>query len=543
MKTTPSRQQTKGSKKIMKKNIKANQSVKKNSLIAKNQSQNARNTLSKILNGFNDYSLVADFDKLADCDAIVYYFGAEAFSQKQKNVEAIIETHALDFQLEELKLSDKKNIHFIGRSGPVWIICQQPSSSMQHGGLLDESSYTFAREQFGVVLSQAKSLKLNSFSIYFQQATNEEHSGAIVGLELASYQFLNIFKNEQWLAFKPFNIQLNVQQKTLSEALSKSSAVQLARHLVNLPPNIVNPASVQELVEAIPFSKKMKITTWDEKKCEAEGMNLFLAVGAGASISPRMIRLSYRPSGSKLQKPVAFVGKGVTFDTGGLDIKPSSAMRLMKKDMGGAAAVVALAYWVDAVGYERPCDFYLALAENAVDGFSMRPSDVYKSRAGYLVEIDNTDAEGRLVLADVMDVAITQKGPDEPEYLIDIATLTGAIKVALGSDVAGLFTNDDDLGREMSLAGQRAGDLNWRMPLIQKYFSGMSSQFADFKNSADGFGGAITAALFLQKFAGQKKWAHLDVYSWNDKPTGALTAGSASGQPVQAMIEWLKAIV
>lgn len=531
MKTTPARKQTKGSKN--KKTQTANIQL----------GQGAGATVKKILGGFNNYSLVTDFNKLSDCDAIVYYFGSEAFAQKQKNIEAIVETHALDFQIEDLKSADKKNVHFIGRSGPVWIICQQPQvGHTQHHGLLEESSYAFAREQFGAILAQAKALKLKSLSVYFQQATPEEQSGAIVGFELASYQFLNIFKSEQGLLFKPFKIQLNTYQKVLDQSLKKASAVQLARHLVNLPPNIINPASVQELVENIPFSKKTKITVWDEKKCEQEGMNLLLAVGAGASISPRMIHLSYRPPGSKAKKPIAFVGKGITFDTGGLDIKPSSAMRLMKKDMGGAAAVVALAYWVDAISYDRPCDFYLALAENAVDGFSMRPSDVYKSRAGYLVEIDNTDAEGRLVLADVMDVAITQKGSDDPEYLIDIATLTGAIKVALGADMAGLFTNDDDLALEMSKAGQRAGDPNWRMPLVQKYFSGMSSQFADFKNSADGFGGAITAALFLQKFAGQKKWAHLDVYSWNDKPTGALSSGAASGQPVQAMIEWLQSL-
>jgi len=218
-------------------------------------------------------------------------------------------------------------------------------------------------------------------------------------------------------------------------------------------------------------------------------------------------------------------------------------MRLMKKDMGGAAAVLALAYWADQSGYQAPCDFYLALAENSVDAKAMRPSDLYTSRAGHIVEIDNTDAEGRLVLADVMDVAVTQKGADEPEVIVDVATLTGAIKVALGAEIAGLFCNDDALALQLQKAGQRAGDLNWRMPLLNRYFSSLSSNFADFKNSADGFGGAITAALFLEKFCGGKKWAHLDVYSWNDKTTGALSFAGANGQPVQALIEWLKSRV
>jgi leucyl aminopeptidase len=278
---------------------------------------------------------------------------------------------------------------------------------------------------------------------------------------------------------------------------------------------------------------------WDQKKLLSEGMNLIAATGGGSDTPPRMVRIKHRVKG-KTKKPIAFVGKGITFDTGGLDIKPSSAMRLMKKDMGGAAAVLGLAYWAVHSGYGRDCDFYLALAENSVDARSMRPGDVYTSRAGYVVEIDNTDAEGRLVLADVMDVAATQKGKDEPEILVDIATLTGAIKVALGAEVAGLFCNNDSLASQMQAAGTATGELNWRMPLVQKYFSSLSSPFADFKNSGEGFGGAITAALFLEKFAGGKKWAHLDVYSWNDKANGALTTAGGNGQPVQSMIEWLK---
>ena len=215
-------------------------------------------------------------------------------------------------------------------------------------------------------------------------------------------------------------------------------------------------------------------------------------------------------------------------------------MRLMKKDMGGAASGVGLAYWVAHSNYGRACDFYLALAENSIDANAMRPSDVYRSRAGYLVEIDNTDAEGRLVLADVMDVAAKKTAKDEPEYLIDLATLTGAIKVALGADMAGLFSNNDKLADQIVKAGQVVGEPNWRMPLVQKYFASISSNFADFKNSADGFGGAITAALFLEKFCNNVKWAHLDIYGWVDKPTGSLSTAGGNGQAVQTLIQWLK---
>lgn len=508
-----------------------------------------KKSFSTVLEPHNNFTLVTNFSKLSECDAIIYYFGAKEAKNKLKNLEALVETHALDFQIDELKKTDKKNIHFIGRNGPVWIVFETVGINSDHDGLLNESAYAFSRDQFGTIMGQIKTLKLKSVSIYFQGAENVVTEGAVVGLELASYNFLTHFKalvGHSSLSVEkaePLKIQLNIKSENLKSALQKAVAVQVARHLTNLPPNVVNPASIEQLAYELPFSKNTEIIVWDEKKCEAEGMGLLCATGAGSPTAPRMIRFKYRPSTkNKNKKPIAFVGKGITFDTGGLDIKPSSAMRLMKKDMGGAAAVLALAFWADSSGYDRPCDFYLALAENSVDGFSMRPSDVYKSRAGYLVEIDNTDAEGRLVLSDVMDVAVKQTGLDEPEYLVDIATLTGAIKVALGSETAGLFCNDDKMAQQLMTAGQRSGEPNWRLPLISKMFSDLNSQFGDFKNSGGGFGGAITAALFLQKFVDNKKWAHLDVYCWTDKSTGALSGGGATGQPVQSVIEWLESL-
>jgi leucyl aminopeptidase len=288
-------------------------------------------------------------------------------------------------------------------------------------------------------------------------------------------------------------------------------------------------------------------------------MGLHLAVGQGALHGPRMIHLKYRPkktSSSKLassksaasksvggksnSKPIAFVGKGITFDSGGLDIKPSSGMRLMKKDMGGAAAVLGVALWAELSQINLDLDFYIGLAENAVDQKSFRPSDVVTARNGMSVEIHNTDAEGRLVLADLLDVAVTKAGVDEPEIVIDVATLTGAIKVALGADLAGLFSNSDQLSDEIQSAGQKAGDLNWRMPLYLKYTHGMSSSFADIVNAIDGFGGAITAALFLEKFVRNKPWAHLDIYAWNDKNSGSLSFSGGNGQAVQCLVQFLK---
>lgn len=479
-------------------------------------------------------------------EGFVYVLGSSSQPARHKEYKKIIEIHSLAHQKKNLLLSDKRQTFFMGLSGPVWIIQAGTKAKGQHHGLIDESSYAWFRDQAGGVMAQMKSQGLNSVLVNVIDCGEEIIRPMLIGFELATYHFLSAYNKKPATQLK-LNLQAHgrtkLNQTLIQNAQVEARAVQIARHIVNLPPNDLNPESYEKIVaKEMKFPKSMSIEVWDHKRLAQENMNLILATGQGSSTPPRMIHLKYRPTKKTSKKPIAFVGKGITFDTGGLDIKPSSGMRLMKKDMGGSAAVLGLAYWVAHSNYDRPCDFYLALAENAVDGKSMRPSDLYRSRAGYLVEIDNTDAEGRLVLADVMDVAATRKGKDEPEILVDIATLTGAIKVALGAEVAGLFSNDDKLAQQMTEAGQRAGDLNWRMPLIQKYFGTLASPFADFKNSGEGFGGAITAALFLEKFCGGKKWAHLDVYSWTDKPSGALLATGGSGQPVQAMIEWLKSV-
>jgi len=378
--------------------------------------------------------------------------------------------------------------------------------------------------------------------IEFNGTKESQILGALVGFEIGSYHFRQFVDGVSLSDLPKVAMTKSMgpwDKALIREAVLRARAVNLARHLVNMPPNDLNPRSFAEISKNWKWPATLKVSIWNTQKLEQEGMGLHVGVGQGAVHGPCMVHLKYRPVKKSKLKPVAFVGKGITFDTGGLDIKPSSGMRLMKKDMGGAASVLALATWVADSKYPGPVDFYLALAENAVDGKAFRPSDILIARNGLKVEIDNTDAEGRLVLADVLDVAVSQKGVDEPEIVIDVATLTGAIKVGLGADIAGLFCNDDELALSLTQAGQRAGDLNWRMPLFEKYFSSMSSPFADFKNSGESYGGAITAALFLQRFVRGKKWAHLDVYAWTDKAQGALLSSGGSVQPVQCLIEFL----
>ncbi|MGZ3768010.1 MAG: M17 family metallopeptidase, partial [Bdellovibrio sp.] len=469
----------------------------------------------------------------------VYFLGVD---DANKYV-SLVTQHSLNWQTASLKQSDREFVYFVGQEGPVWILRPCAKASLGHSGLLDETSYAWARDQFGSLVSHFKAHHLKNVQIEFHGTEEVQDLGALVGMDIASYNFRQFVDGKQLKDLPQVSLKKTlggIEKSLVKDAVIRARSVNLARHLVNLPPNDLNPTTFAELAaKNISFPATLKVDVWNVKKLAQEKMGLLLAVGQGSKSEPCMVHLKYRPAKKSKMKPVAFVGKGITFDTGGLDIKPSSSMRLMKKDMGGAASVISMALWAAESNYPGPLDFYLALAENSVDSKAFRPSDVVVARNGMSVEIDNTDAEGRLVLADVLDVACTMSGSDEPEYVIDVATLTGAIKVGLGSEIAGLFSNDDELATGLTTAGQKAGDLNWRMPLFEKYFGEMSSPFADFKNSGASFGGAITAALFLQKFVHGKKWAHLDIYAWVDRAQGAFSASGGNGQPVQCLIEFL----
>lgn len=470
----------------------------------------------------------------------VYILGLE----DRNRLSQWIDQWAPQFQKANLKKNPREVLQFTTDHGPVWILSpKRRTGPFSHQGRLEESSYSWMRDQMGGLVSLFKAYHIEQLKIELHSTDEEQELGVFAALEMAAYNYRNVIEGKGLgdfpeTTFKKFGGALS--ESVMEKAQALGGAVNLARHLVNVPPNFLNPVSyAQFVVRNFSRRKNIKVEIWDEKRLQKENMNLHLGVGQGSVNPPRLVRISYRPRGGSKKRPIAFVGKGITFDTGGLDIKPSSGMRMMKKDMGGSAAVLALAHWASESNYPRALDFYLALAENSVSSRSFRPSDVLTGRNGMKVEIHNTDAEGRLVLADALDVAVTQKGQDEPETVIDVATLTGAIKVALGSELAGLFSNDDRLAETLNQAGQAAGDLNWRMPLFGKYTSGMSTAFGDIVNAVDGFGGAITAALFLEKFVHQKSWAHLDIYAWNDKATGPFGFAGGNGQAVQCLIRYL----
>lgn len=401
---------------------------------------------------------------------------------------------------------------------------------------LKKTLATVAFDAMGEALAQAERLKPSVLEVYLNVDENLLEA-CLSGLEVALYRYRQTsepgFAVRVWHERKPLSL------AQIEKITSRGRAINLARELVNRPPNELQPESYAQLTKAIFNSlKTVKVEIWDEKRLAREGMNLHLAVGKGAGHKPRLVRMSYSPKANDKRAPIALVGKGITFDSGGLDIKPSSAMRLMKKDMGGSAAVVGALYWAALNKLDHPLEGFIALAENAVSAESFHPSDVIQSRNGLSVEIHNTDAEGRLVLADALDVAKTLT--KTPKCIVDVATLTGAVKVGLGAKVGGLFANNEKLRDELWEASASAGDWLWPMPLVQSYANSMKSNFADCVNATDGFGGAVTAALFLQKFIGDIPWAHLDIYAWKDAPEGAVLEAGGSGQGVATLVEWLQ---
>lgn len=472
--------------------------------------------------------------------ALVFVLG----EADKKSAQPFIRKYAPLWQKSQLLKSDKDVLHFASKNGPVWILTQKPiKHNLPHEGRLEEAPYAWHRDQLGQILIAVKNLKVGKLAIHFQNTSEEIEVGSLVGLNLAAYNYRETIKNTKYKDLPKVVVSKvkGVPKGIIEAAAATSLAVNGARHLTNIPANYSNPPAIADFVKNyFKSSKTTTVTVWDENRLKKENCGLILGTGGGAATPPRLVRISYRPKQSSEHRPVAFVGKGITFDSGGLDIKPSAGMRLMKKDMACAAAAFGIAAWAEEIAYPHPLDCYMPLAENAIDANSMRPGDVLTARNGLEVEIHNTDAEGRLVLADALDVAVTQEGKDACEIVINMGTLTGACRVALGQDIGGLFSNRDDLAEDINRAGFRTGDLNWRMPLFQKYTSNFSTSFGDIVNTVDSGGGAITAALFLEKFVKDRPWAHLDIYSWNDRPSGAISQSGANGQSVQCLIEFLR---
>lgn len=349
-----------------------------------------------------------------------------------------------------------------------------------------------------------------------------------LGFGLGSYKF------DRYRTVKSSSAKMLIPQDADATGIKRTLAgVFLARDLINMPANDMGPDQLEVAFRALAAHYKAEVTAVTGDKLLGENFPLIHAVGRASEGEPRLLEMRW---GKKGNPAITLVGKGVCFDTGGLDIKPASSMALMKKDMGGAANVLGLALMIMEAKLKVNLRVIVPVVENSISANAFRPGDIYQSRKGLTVQIDNTDAEGRLILAD----ALTYADEDEPDLMIDMATLTGAARVALGPDIAPYYTDDEDLAHDIAEAGMDTDDPMWRMPLYMGYDKDIRSRAADITNApAGGMAGSITAALFLKRFVSKtKKWAHFDIYGWspNERPHSSV---GGEAQAIRALYYYI----
>ena len=399
------------------------------------------------------------------------------------------------------------------------------------------------RKAAATAARNAKKQKCKTLGISFPYGKDDPEGATQAlaeGVQLALYQD-NRFKSEP--ETKETQVEevdllgLADNEAAIVRANQICSGVFLARQLVAAPANELTPVTMAEIAQEIASTDNLELKILEQEDCEKLGMGAFLGVAKASDLPPKFIHLTYKPQGTPRRK-LAIIGKGLTFDSGGLNIKGAgSGIETMKIDMGGAAATLGAAKAIGQLKPDVEVHFISAATENMISGHAMHPGDVLKASNGKTIEVNNTDAEGRLTLADAL-VFADKLGLDA---IVDLATLTGACVVALGNDIAGLFTPSDNLASELEKAAQGAGEKIWRMPMEDKYFEGLKSGIADMKNTGPRAGGSITAALFLKQFVKDTvDWAHLDIAGtvWADKENGYNSPG-ATGFGVRTLVHWV----
>ncbi len=397
-----------------------------------------------------------------------------------------------------------------------------------------DAAERFAAQAFGATKGSGSEV----LHVLLPGATAAEAAQAALGVTLAAYRF-DRYRTTEKPAAKPSvqTVQIHTDDPKAAETAfaplkALGEAIYFSRDLVSEPPNVLYPAEYAKRMQALE-SLGLEIEILDEEAMMKLGMGSLLGVGQGSVRDSQMVVIQWKGGGDS--QPVAFVGKGVTFDTGGISLKGADGMEDMKWDMGGSAAVAGLMHVlagrkakVNAVGI-------LGLVENMPDGNAQRPGDVVSSMSGQTIEIINTDAEGRLVLADALWYC---QDRFKPKFMVDLATLTGAIIISLGNDLGGLFSNNDELSDNLLAASKAESEPLWRMPMPDQYNKQIESMIADLKNTGNGrAGGSITAALFLQKFVNGVPWAHLDIAStaWKKPSTVPTIPDGATGFGVRLL--------
>ncbi|GBE25400.1 MAG TPA: leucyl aminopeptidase [Actinobacteria bacterium] len=395
---------------------------------------------------------------------------------------------------------------FTGKAGKTATV---PGVGTNYGrivfvGLGDEADTESLRQAAGCAAnatSQSERVVTTLHTVDIDGAT----SAVILGFMLGAYSFTERKSEPEASVTAELVLAGGAQEDEISRGEILAGAVSFARDMVNEPANHKRPSVLADRFRAVTEPHGVTVTVYDEAGIVDERFGGLAAVAQGATNPPRMVVMKYSPEGAT--KTVALVGKGIVFDSGGLSIKSAAGMETMKTDMSGAAAVAGAVSAIARLGLKVNILGITPLTENMTGGAAQRPGDVFTARNGSTVEVLNTDAEGRLVLADGLALAAEAN----PDIVVDVATLTGACMVALGKDIAGVWASDDEVAATITSSASAAGEKFWHMPLEQDYRTLLDSDIADIKNTAGRWGGAITAALFLHHFVGDQPWAHLDI--------------------------------
>jgi leucyl aminopeptidase len=437
--------------------------------------------------------------------------------EKEKDAPAI---RALDRRLKGRLSEQIRKSKFSGAEGSTLLYTAAGNLPASHllligfGKANDISSDTW-RKAGARARREASTVGAEEIAFFFAPEKDpEDAAGAVVeGATLASYRFNKYRSNsnsampvKSLTLFKPGLKGTSSLERSVRTVEQTIPGVFLARDLVNEPPSITTARFLGEQAQLHCRGRGLSVEVWSKRKIETMKLAGLLAVNRGSIEEPRFIKIHYKPNG-KARKKVALIGKGITFDSGGLSLKSAKSMETMKLDMAGAAAVIGT---MSRLPYIRPdveVTGYIPATDNLPGGNAQKPGDVIRYLNGKTIEVLNTDAEGRLILADALALAAKQK----PDYMINLATLTGACMVALGNGVAGIFSNDQLLADNVIRCARAAGEKLWQLPLVKEYREALKSSVADMKNVAGAHGGAITAALILQEFVDDIPWAHLDI--------------------------------
>jgi leucyl aminopeptidase len=463
------------------------------------------------------------------------------FSALKNSIAVLIlsEEQTKKSNLKSVKFA-KENFEFSGKDDQAHVLSEGEKAFVIVGAGSEKKLNELAVQKIGSrVAAILNSAKIKNATVFFESKNSAfDLSNIAFGALLQSYRFNKYFENKK--AGKLLKIEslsfaakdLSATQKHFAELEILANNIFLVRDLISEPSNILYPESYAEMCKT--FTKDgLEVEVLGEVEMKKLGMGSLLGVGQGSEKESKLVILKWNGVSAK-EQPLAFVGKGVTFDTGGISIKPSNNMEDMKTDMAGSAVVVGLLRNLAQRKAKVNVVGVIGLVENMPSGTAQRPGDVVRSMSGQTIEVINTDAEGRLVLADALHYTNTKF---KPKFIVDLATLTGAIVVALADVYAGLFSNDDELAKKIETCGAYVGERAWRLPIGEEYDEMINSDIADMKNVGNGRGaGSITAAQFLKRFVGETKWAHLDIagVAWRGKGD-AMAVKGASGYGVRLL--------